>query len=313
MDRGFYQGFWAVFGAFVIWGLFPLYWHQLHEVPALQIVAHRVVWCGVLVVGWLLLRHGAGWLRQALGRPRVPLMLAGSSLLISLNWGLYIWAVNNGHVVESSLGYFINPLVNVLLGVLLLREKLNGAQRLAVASAALGVAWLTWQLGGLPWIALALALSFGGYGLIRKIAAVEAIPGLGIESVFLFLPALAYLLWTHGQGQGAFGHLPLHLDAMLVAGGAMTAIPLIWFAYGARRIPYSLVGIIQYVGPTLQLLTGVFLFGEAFSRVQAAGFGLIWAALAIYAGDGLWRSRRRGPLPAVSSVAAPAAAVETAD
>lgn len=309
MDRGFFQGFWAVFGAFVIWGLFPLYWHQLHQVPALQIVAHRVVWCGVLVVGWLLLRQGAGWLRQALARPRVPLMLGASSLLISINWGLYIWAVNNGHVVESSLGYFINPLVNVLLGVLLLHEKLNAAQRLAVASAAAGVAWLTWQLGALPWIALALALSFGSYGLIRKIAAVEAIPGLGVESVFLFLPALAYLLWTHGQGQGAFGHLPLLLDLMLVAGGAMTAIPLIWFAYGARRIPYSLVGIIQYVGPTLQLLTGVFLFGEAFSRVQAVGFGLIWAALAIYAGDGLWRSRRRRPLLPVP----PAAAAITAE
>ncbi len=308
MDRNFFKGFWAVFGAFVIWGLFPIYWHQLKQVPSMQIVAHRVVWCGLFVVGYLLLRHGAGWLREALRRPRVPLMLAASSILISINWGLYIWAVNNGHVVESSLGYFINPLVNVLLGVLVLHEKLNTAQRAAVACAAIGVAWLTWQLGAPPWIALTLALSFGGYGLIRKIAAVEAIPGLGVESVFLFLPALAYLLWTHHEGAGVFGHLPLHLDLMLVAGGGMTAIPLIWFAYGARRIPYSLVGIVQYVGPTLQLLTGVFLFGEPFSGVQAEGFGLIWAALAIYAADGLWRSRKREPLPAVSSMAAPAAA-----
>ncbi|HZR37957.1 MAG TPA: EamA family transporter RarD [Nevskia sp.] len=306
MNRSFYQGFWAVFGAFVIWGLFPLYWHQLREVPALQIVAHRVVWCGAFVGGWLLLRNGTGWLLQALRQPRAPLMLACSSILISLNWGLYIWAVNNGHVVESSLGYFINPLVNVLLGVVVLHEKLNTAQRLAVACAAAGVAWLTWQLGALPWIALALALSFGSYGLIRKIAAVEAIPGLGVESVFLFLPALAYLLWTHQAGAGAFGHLPAAQNLMLVAGGAMTAIPLIWFAYGARRIPYSLVGIIQYVGPTLQLLTGVFLFGESFTPTQAVGFGLIWAALAIYAADGLWRSRSRAPAPM-----APAAAAET--
>jgi len=310
MNRSFYQGFWAVFGAFVIWGLFPLYWHQLRDVPAMQIVAHRVVWCGVFVGGWLLLRNGSGWLRQALAQPRAPLMLAASSILISLNWGLYIWAVNNGHVVESSLGYFINPLVNVLLGVLVLHEKLNAVQRFAVACAAAGVAWLTWQLGALPWIALALALSFGSYGLIRKIAAVEAIPGLGVESVFLFLPALAYLLWTHHEGAGAFGHLPAAQNLMLVAGGAMTAIPLIWFAYGARQIPYSLVGIIQYVGPTLQLLTGVFLFGESFSRTQAIGFGLIWAALAIYAADGLWRTRRRGPLPPVPAMAVAAEEAE---
>ena len=308
MDRSFFKGFWAVFGAFVIWGLFPIYWHQLKQVPAMQIVAHRVVWCTVFVVGYLLLRHGSGWLRAALGRPRAPLMLAASSVLISINWGLYIWAVNSGHVVESSLGYFINPLFNVLLGVLVLHERLNTAQRVAVGFAAAGVAWLTWQLGAPPWIALGLALSFGSYGLIRKIAAVEAIPGLGVESVFLFLPALAYLLWTQSQGQSAFGHLPLHLDFMLVAGGAMTAVPLVWFAYGARQISYSLVGIVQYVGPTLQLLTGVFLFGEPFTAVQAQGFGLIWAALAIYAADGLWRSRKREPLPAVTAMAAPAPA-----
>jgi len=308
MDRSFFKGFWAVFAAFIIWGLFPLYWHQLKQVPAMQIVAHRVVWCTVSVVGYLLLRHGAGWLLEALRRPRVPLMLGASSILISFNWGLYIWAVNNGHVVESSLGYFINPLVNVLLGVLLLHERLNTAQRVAVACAAVGVAWLTWQLGAPPWIALGLALSFGSYGLIRKIAAVEAIPGLGVESVFLLLPALAWLLWNQHQGTGVFGHPPLYVNLMLVAGGAMTAVPLILFAYGARRISYSLVGIVQYVGPTLQLLTGVFLFGESFSRVQALGFGLIWAALAIYAADGLWRSRRAAPLPAVTSMAAPAAA-----
>ncbi len=304
MNRSFYQGFWAVFGAFVIWGLFPLYWHQLRDVPSLQIVAHRVVWCGVFVGGWLLLRNGAGWLRQALAQPRAPRMLACSSVLISVNWGLYIWAVNNGHVVESSLGYFINPLVNVLLGVLVLHEKLNPVQRFAVACAAAGVVWLTWQLGALPWIALALALSFGSYGLVRKIVAVEAIPGLGVESVFLFLPALAYLLWTHHEGAGAFGHLPLTQNLMLVAGGAMTAVPLIWFAYGARQIPYSLVGIIQYVGPTLQLLTGVFLFGESFTRTQAIGFGLIWAALAIYAVEGLWRARAARTAPAAVAAAA---------
>jgi chloramphenicol-sensitive protein RarD len=284
------RGFWAVAGSFVIWGLFPLYWHQLREVPAFQIVAHRVVWCGLLVVGYLMLRQGPGWLRAALSRPRVPLMLAGSSLLISFNWGLYIWAVNNGHVVESSLGYFINPLVNVLLGVLVLRERLNPRQWLSVAVAASGVVYLTWQFGAPPWIALALALSFGGYGLIRKVAAVDSIPGLGVESVYLFLPALAYLAWAQWHGQSAFGHMSAVKDLLLMFGGAVTALPLIWFAYGARRISYSLVGILQYIGPSLQLLTGVFLFGEPFTRVHALGFGLIWLALLIYAADGLWRA-----------------------
>ena len=293
------RGFWAVFGSFVLWGLFPLYWHQLREVPAFQIVAHRVVWCGVLVGGYLLARQGPGWLKAALSRPRVPVMLACSSLLISFNWGLYIWAVNNGHVVESSLGYYINPLVNVLLGVLVLGERLNPRQWLSVAVAAMGVAYITWQFGAPPWIALALALSFGSYGLIRKVAAVDSIPGLGVESVFLFLPALVYLVWEQVHGVGAFGHMGTTEDLLLIAGGAMTAVPLVWFAYGARRISYSLVGILQYIGPSLQLLTGVFLFGEAFSRVHAFGFGLIWTALLIYAADGLWRARAaRVPPPA---------------
>jgi chloramphenicol-sensitive protein RarD len=288
-------GLLAVFGAFVIWGMFPLYWHQLHNVPALQIIAHRVVWCALLVVGYLTVFRGRGWLRAALARPRVPAMLALSSVLVSLNWGLYIWAINNGRVVESSLGYFINPLVNVLLGVLLLRERLNRAQWAAVALAASGVAYITWHLGTLPWIALTLALSFGSYGLIRKIAAVESIPGLGVEGVYLFLPAAAYLLWTEHVGTGAFGHVSLYENVLLVVGGAITAVPLIWFAYGARLIPYSLVGIIQYVGPTLQLLTAVFIFHEPFTHVQAVGFGLIWLALVLYAGDGLIRARRTKP------------------
>ncbi len=292
MNRDFWSGFWATCGAFVMWGLFPLYWHQLRDIPALQIMAHRMVWCAVFVGGFLLLQQGTGWLRAALSQPRVPLMLAVSSLLISLNWGLYIWAVNNSHIVESSLGYFINPLINVLLGVLVLRERLNPAQWLSVACAAAGVAWLTVQVGHLPWIALTLAVSFGAYGLIRKLAHVEAIAGLGVESAYLLLPALVYLVVKEYAGKGAFGHIAMPLDALLVAGGAVTAVPLIGFAYGARRIPYSLVGIIQYIGPTLQLATGVLLFGEPFTRVQTIGFGAIWLALVIYAGDGLWRTRR---------------------
>jgi chloramphenicol-sensitive protein RarD len=293
------RGLWATLGAFVLWGLFPLYWHQLQHVPALEIMAHRIVWCGLLVGGYLAVRHGWRWLPSALSKPHVPLMLMCSALLISVNWLLYIWSVNNGHVVESSLGYFINPLVNVLLGVAVLRERLNPAQWMAVALAAFGVAWLTWQSGALPWIALVLAVSFGTYGLIRKMAHVDAVPGLGVESAYLFLPALGYLIWLAAHGTGHFVRGNLGEDLFLAIGGAVTALPLIWFAYGARQIPYSLVGIIQYVAPTLQFLTGVLVFHEAFTPVQAVGFCCIWSALAIYGGDGLWRSRLR---------AAPAAA-----
>lgn len=290
----FRRGFVATVATFVVWGLFPLYWRQLHMVPSLQITAHRIAWCTLFVVGFLLWRNGAGWLRATLSRPRAVPMLCASSVLISVNWVLYIWAVNHGYVVESSLGYFINPLVNVLLGVAVLQERLNTRQWCSVALAACGVAWLTWSVGRLPWIALTLACSFGLYGLIRKQASVESIPGLGVESLIMFIPALGYLIWSEWAGVGSFGHVGLREDVLMVLAGVATAMPLIWFAYGARRIPLSLVGVIQYIGPTLQLLIGVFLFGEAFSHDQLIGFGCIWAALALYAVDGLWRLRMRG-------------------
>jgi chloramphenicol-sensitive protein RarD len=264
-------------------------------VPALQIIAHRVIWCGVFVVGYLLLREGRGWLRQALSGARVGRMLLVSSVLISTNWGIYIWAVTNGRVVDASLGYFINPLVNVLIGVLLLGERLNRAQWFAVGLAACGVLWLALIHGEPPWIALALACSFALYGLIRKTAAVEAVPGLAIESLFLFPAALGWLLWAQWQGNAVFADGDLASDALLVLGGALTALPLIGFAYGARRIPYSLAGILQYIAPTLQLLCGVLLLGETFSAMQAVGFGCIWVALAIYAYDGLRRARAAPP------------------
>lgn len=288
------KGLSAAIASYVLWGVFPLYWVLLKHVPSLQIIAHRIVWCAVFVVGWLVLREGMGWLRRALAQPRVGRLLLVSSLLISFNWGVYIWAVTNGHVVEASLGYFINPLVNVLIGVLVLRERLNPAQWTAVAIAAIGVLWLAFQHGDPPWIALALAFSFAFYGLIRKVAHVDAIPGLAIESLFLLLPALAWLAWEHHQGVAAFLDGNPGSAVLLVIGGALTALPLIGFAYGARRIPYSLVGILQYIAPTLQLLSGVLLLGEAFTGTQAIGFACIWFALAIYATDG-WRRARRQP------------------
>ncbi|MBL0163168.1 MAG: EamA family transporter RarD [Xanthomonadales bacterium] len=285
----------------------PLYWHLLKAVPSLQIIAHRIVWSTLLVVGWLTWRYGRGWLRETLQHPRASWMLALSGMFIAFNWGLYIWAVNAGHVVETSLGYFINPLLNVVLGVAFLGERLNRVQWVSVAIAAAGVLWLTFNYGSFPWIAVALAFSFGMYGLIRKIVAVPPVRGLGVESLYLFLPGLGFLLWSESHGQGGFaiaqsaGGWGMVAAGLLVFGGALTAIPLIAYADAVRRIPFSMVGLMQYIAPTLQLLCGVLVFGEPFGSERMIGFTLIWIALAIFAADGLLRARRRSlALPAGS-------------
>jgi len=295
LDR---RGVWVAIASYVVWGVMPLYWHLLKAVPSLEIIAHRIVWSTVLVIGWLSWKYGRGWLRETLATPRAAWMLAISGTLIAFNWGLYIWAVNAGHVVETSLGYFINPLLNVVLGVVLLRERLNRVQWVSVAIASCGVLWLTVNYGSFPWIALSLAASFGTYGLIRKLVGVPPVRGLGIESLYLFVPALALLLWGEAHGDGGFiahgdtAGWGVWIGFLLILGGALTALPLIGFADAVQRIPFSLVGVLQYIAPTLQLLCGVLVLGEAFDRDRAIGFGFIWAALAIYATDGLLRSRQ---------------------
>src|SRR5512137_653619 len=231
------SGLTAAVTAFVIWGLFPLYLKPMAEVPALQIMAHRVVWCCLLVFAWLAVRGELGAVRAALADPASRLKLAASAALISLNWLLYVWAVTNGHTVEASLGYFINPLLNVVLGVALLKERLNRAQWLAVALAAIGVLYLTVVSARPPWIALTLAASFGTYGLIRKVVRVESVPGLATETLLLAPFAVALLLWAESQGTGAFGHSGTAIHALLVGSGLITALPLALFAYGARLIP----------------------------------------------------------------------------
>lgn len=286
------RGLAAAVSAYLIWGVFPLYWALLGHLPALEIIAHRVLWCAVSVSLWLFWSEGRGWLRRALAGRRVGRLLIASSLLISVNWGVYIWAVTNGRVVDASLGYFINPLLSVALGVGVLGERLNRVQWSAVTLAAVGVLWLTLSQGALPWIALVLASSFAVYGLIRKQVAVEAVPGVAIESLILTPVALGWLLWLAAAQRGAFLAGSAGQDVLLVVGGVLTALPLIGFAYGARRIPYSLVGILQYISPTLQLLSGVLLLGEPFGSDRAIGFGCIWLALAVYAQDG-WRRRAK--------------------
>jgi chloramphenicol-sensitive protein RarD len=295
LDR---RGLWVAVGAFVLWGVMPLYWHLLKAVPSMQIIGHRIVWSTLLVAGWLTWKHGHGWLRETLSQPRAPWMLALSGGLIAFNWGMYIWAVNAGHVVETSLGYFINPLLNVVLGVVLLHERLNRVQWLSIAIATGGVLWLTFNYGSFPWIALSLAVSFGTYGLVRKLAGVAPVRGLGVESLYLVLPALALLAWgeTHGDGHllahGASAGWGWQVIVLLVFGGALTALPLIGFADAVRRIPFSMVGVLQYIAPTMQLLIGVLVFQEPFGRDRMIGFTCIWIALAIYASDGLLRTRR---------------------
>lgn len=284
---------------FVVWGVVPLYWHLLKVVPSFQIMAHRIVWSAVLVLAWLLLRQGLGWWRAIRAQPRALATLAASSVLIAFNWGLYIWAVNAGHVVETSLGYFMNPLINVVMGVLILRERLTRPQWMAVGLALVGVLWLTWQAGSPPWIALGLALSFGFYGLLRKLVAVDAVGGLGVESLYLFLPGLAYVLWAEmGHGGGFAQGWGWQIDALLICGGVVSALPLIGFAYGVRRIPLTVVGLLQYIAPSLQFLIGVFVFKEAFGLAQAFGFAAIWTGLIIFAADGFWRSRKRAEVVA---------------
>jgi chloramphenicol-sensitive protein RarD len=288
------KGLWVAASAFLIWGAMPLYWHFLKVVPSLQIVAHRVLWCAALVAAWLFWSQGRGWFAAVMANRRLAAMLALSSVCIGANWGLYIWAVNAGHVIESSLGYFINPLLSVVLGTVFLRERLTSIQWISVAIAALGVLWLTFNYGSFPWIALSLAVSFGIYGLIRKLAAVDSVTGLGVENAYLLLPAVAFLAWAEAQGQGGFFDAwGVGVDALLIFGGVVTAVPLIAFSYAVRRVPLSTVGLMQYIAPTMQFLTGVLIFREPFDSDRAIGFACIWVALAIFAGEGLWRARQR--------------------
>jgi chloramphenicol-sensitive protein RarD len=280
--------------AFLIWGVLPLYLKALHSVPVLQVTAHRLVWGCLFAFGWLALRHEVSNVWAALRVPQTRWRLCASALLIGTNWTIYVWGVAANRVVETSLGYFINPLLNVVLGVMLLSERLNPVQWTAVAIAAGGVSYLTWAAGHPPWISLGLAFSFGLYGLVRKVVKVDALAGLATETLLLLPIGLGYLIWCEIAGTGVVDDGGLGLNLLLLLGGPFTAVPLVLFAYGARRIPLSTVGLLQYIGPTIQLLLGVLVFHEQFKGPRVTGFVMIWSALAIYAADGVWRSRRSG-------------------
>ena len=285
------RGLAAGTAAFALWGLFPVYFHSLSAVPALQIIAHRIVWSAVFLVAWMAVRGQLGVLAATFRRPALVARLVLTALLISANWLVWVWSVTHNHIVESSLGYYINPLVNVLLGVLVLHERLNRAQWLAIGLAALAVLYLALLAGQPPWIAGTLALCFSLYGLVRKIISVDALPGLTIETLLLTPIAVGYLGWCVWAGSSAFTADGPATAALLIGSGVITAIPLFLFAYGARALPYSTVGVLQYITPTLQLVCGVALYHESFGPARAAGFALLWVALLIYAVDGLWRAR----------------------
>ena len=277
--------------AFVMWGLFPLYFHRIAAVPALEVILHRSAWSMLFVLGLLAALGRFDWLRTLRSQPRQIGSFALSALLLSGNWLLYVYAVQSGQVVEASLGYFINPIVSVLLGVLVLHERLNRVQWTAVALAAAGVLWLTALGGRLPWIALLLAVSFGLYGLMRKTSSLGALEGLALETMLMAPLVVPLLGWWTLRGSGALARGDAALSSWLIIGGPMTALPLLLFAAGARRLPLATVGLIQYVSPTIQLALGVWVFHEPFDRAKLLGFAFIWAALALYSADGWRRSR----------------------
>ena len=279
-------------GAYLIWGFFPIYFKALQSVPPLEIMFHRVVWCFVFVVFLILLKKEWAGLKAQIASPKVFLIYTLAAGLLAANWLIYIYGVNTDQVVETSLGYFINPLLNVALGVLLLGERLRPTQWVPVGLAAAGVIYLTIQYGSLPWIALGLAFSFGLYGLVKKIAPLGALYGLTLETAILFLPGMIYLIFVEINGKGAFVNAGWNTSLLLALTGVITALPLLLFASAARSIPLYMVGILQYIAPTCQFLLGVLLYHEPFTPHQMIGFSLVWAALAVYWLEGLVERRR---------------------
>ena len=283
--------------AFVWWGLFPLYFRFAPAtLPAGEVLAHRIVWCLLFLAAVLTLRRHWSWLGRVLHQPKVLAAFVASALLIAVNWLTYIWSVNNRHVIDASLGYFITPLFNVLLGYMLLHERPRRVQWAALAIAALGVVWLTVQTGRLPWIALVLGITFACYGLLRKVAILGPLEGLMLETLVLGPVALAALAFWWQRGTGSFPAATISTNLWLIALGPLTAVPLLLFAAGARRLSMTSLGLFQYIGPTIQLAVGVWVFGEPFEATRLFGFACIWLALLIYTFDG-WRVARLGRAP----------------
>jgi chloramphenicol-sensitive protein RarD len=286
------EGVWYAVCAYVCWGLFPIYWKQLDRVPALQLIGHRILWSFVMLVAIVgATRQWRAFRRASFNTPALRIY-AVAAALVTVNWFTFVWAVNSGYVVETSLGYFINPLVNVLFGVLFLHERLRFVQWIAIGLAAAGVLYLTVLYGSLPWIALVLALSFGSYGLVKKKGLLGSVHGLALETAILTPLAIAYLMYVQRSGEGALLHGGLRSDLLLLGTGAVTTIPLLFFASAVQRIPLSLLGVLQYIAPTMQFLLGVLLYREPFTPAQFVGFAMVWAALIVLGVEGFLVHRR---------------------
>jgi chloramphenicol-sensitive protein RarD len=287
-------------GAYIIWGFFPVFFKALQTVPPLQIVAHRISGAFIFLLIVIFVRQRGAQFFKYFAQPKTLLLYSLPAILLAVNWLTYIWGVNSGYVVETSLGYFINPLVNVLLGVVLLREKLRLPQWVSVGVATIGVAFITILAGGLPWIALMLAFTMGFYGLIVKIAPLRALDSLSLETGILFIPSLVYLFTVNYQAAEPVWQQETIVLVLIGLAGVVTAIPLLLFSAAVRMIPLSTIGLLQYIAPTIQFLLGVYVYKEAFSTADLIGFCLIWIALIIYSFDSVRFQRRKTlPSPAV--------------
>ncbi|MBP1933736.1 EamA family transporter RarD [Ammoniphilus resinae] len=274
-------GLWYALAAYVSWGLLPIYWKLLEHIPSGQILAHRIAWSFVFVAILLFLRGRWGLVKEVLSdrKSRYAVILCGFT--ISINWFLFIWAVNHNHIVEASLGYYINPLISIAVGVVILKERLHFWQTVSLVLAAIGVLFMTVQLGKIPWIALTLAVSFAFYSLAKKLVKFDAMTGLALETLVVVPVALIYLFFVHSQGNGAFGG-SWTASLLLMVSGVVTAYPLLWFAQAAKRVPLSTIGFIQYLSPTVTLLLGVFLYHEPFTKSHLMSYSFIWIALVLY-------------------------------
>ncbi|TWD84678.1 chloramphenicol-sensitive protein RarD [Kribbella amoyensis] len=286
-DAGVNRG--LLFGAatYGIWGLLPLYWRLLDHAGAVEVLAHRFVWTLGFIALLLCVRPRAGWWRELKRRPAAFRLLGAAAAVIAFNWYLYIWGVNHARVVETSLGYFISPLITVVIGVVLFQERLRRPQWFAIGLAAVAVGWLTVDYGRVPWVAVGLALSFATYGLLKKKAATPAVESLAVEAAIILPFVLGYLVWLEFAGRAAFGHDGWSTSLLLVAAGPATAIPLLFFAGAIARIPLTYLGLLQYVTPTVQFVLGVFVFREPMPTARLVGFVLIWTALALFTAENL--------------------------
>ena len=289
------KGIWYGVGAYLAWGLFPVYWKLIDQVPAAQLIGHRIVWSFLTLLAIVLLSNQWRRFRAATSNLRVLRLYVIAAVLITINWFTYVWGVNSGYIFETSLGYFINPLVSVVFGVMVFGERLRRLQWTAVVLAASGVTYLTIAYGTLPWIALVLAFSFGLYGMVKKLAPLGSTYGLTVETAIGLVPAVFYLLYVERQGRGAFLHVEAVSNALLIGTGIVTTIPLLLFASAVRRTALSTMGVLQYIAPTLQLLLGVLVYREPFTSTQLVGFTIVWAALLVFGIDGvLMRGGARG-------------------